>query len=457
MPSLNLSTANSLAIFSPTEAQAIATDLLSRLQAQEALVLVTTSAYASAQFAKNDVTKMVGSSNVKVSLSVTINNLIASGGTQDISVDGLAAMVAEVENLAKTHRDTAVEGLVLGPPESFKDPPIYFESSLTAAAPAAQGDLIRSVADLAEKAGVIGAGGISSMARSLFIQTTTGFKGYSRLTGNEFTMTARTSSGTGSGWAWGGGEDFSQVNVLDVAQRAIDLAKRSENPVAVEPGRYTVILEPEAVEELISFVIGSGTEGMQAEGADAGRTVFSKKGGGNKLGHKMTDDRVQLFYDPDDPLRPFSPLNQEGRIMHRTHWIENGILKNLAYYPHYARQQKREVLLNPGTGRLEITSPAQTLEQMIASTQRGIWVHRFSAVSSMDAHTLLLSGLTRDGTFLIENGRVTKPVKNMRFSESPFFILNKLEAAGVPVRSGGMVCPRLKVFDFEFTSLSDAI
>lgn len=133
-------------------------------------------------------------------------------------------------------------------------------------------------------------------------------------------------------------------------------------------------------------------------------------------------------------------------------------MTNLAYDSEYALKLRRQPLRNPEIAFLTVDGPTESLSDMIASTKRGIWVHRFDGVAVMDAHTLLLTGLTRDGTFLIENGKISRPIKNMRFSESPFFILNKLNAAGTPMRSNQYrACPRLKVHDFEFTSLSDAI
>ena len=457
MPSLNLSNDSPLAVFSRDQALAVAKDVLARVHAKEAMVRVSTRASASARFARNDIQSMAGDSVQEADVNVWLDGKLASNSTTNITPEGVATLVAEVEDLARNYTNDQPAEMFVTEPESFEDPPIYFASSLAGALPVRQGERIRGIIDMADPGGLIVAGDLMSEASSLLVLTNTGRLGYTCNTFNSFTMTARTKSGTGSGWAQSCGEDFARVDVEDVARRAMELARRSENPVAVEPGRYTVILEPEAVDSLVSPILGPSTAFIENRAAEEGLTVFSKQGGGTKLGQQMTDERVQLLYDPHDPLLPFSPLNGEGYILKRTYWIENGVLKNLAVSPHEAQKSKRKLLLNPERARLEITGSTQTLEEMIASTKRGIWVHRLTG-STVNVRTLLLSGVTRDGTFLIEDGKITKPVKNMRFAESPFFLMNKLLAFGPPVRSGpSMLCPRIKVSDFEFTSLSDAI
>jgi predicted Zn-dependent protease len=244
-----------------------------------------------------------------------------------------------------------------------------------------------------------------------------------------------------------------------VTARAIDLCQRSDNPVAVEPGRYTVILEPEAVAQLLANVTGPPTTYMDAASADLGFTVYSKKEGGSKLGLKMMDERVQVFYDPMDPIIPFSPLAQDGSLYSHADWFKNGILTNLAWEASYAKKHGRAPLFNPGgRARFAVDGPTETLEEMIAGTKRGIWIHHLAATGPVNGRTLLLTGVTCDGTFLIENGKVAKSIKNLRFNESPFFFMNKIDAFGPAVRgSADHVAPRLKVHDFEFTSLSDAV
>ena len=203
---------------------------------------------------------------------------------------------------------------------------------------------------------------------------------------------------------------------------------------------------------------------LNARNADEGRSFFSKQGGGTKIGEKVLDERVTLVSDPASPLAPSSTFTGEGLPVERTTWIENGVVKNLAYDRYWAQKQGTRPV--PLGGSLLMSGGDQSIEELIASTERGILVTRFWYIRPVDPRTILYTGLTRDGTFLIENGKVTRAVKNLRFNESPVFMLNNLVGMGQPVRvsasedggvSRGVVVPPIKARDFNFTSLSDAI
>jgi predicted Zn-dependent protease len=234
--------------------------------------------------------------------------------------------------------------------------------------------------------------------------------------------------------------------------------------VAIEPGRYTVVLEPTAVGNLVQLIMGA----LDARAADEGRSAFSKPGGGTKLGLKVVDERVTLVSDPMDPETPGAPFSGDGLPIGRRVWIENGILKTLSYDRYWA--QKQGVPPNSGGGRggggLKMLGGEHSLEDLIARTERGILCTRFWYIRGVDQRTILYTGLTRDGTFLIENGKITKPVKNMRWNESPLFMLNNLEMLGRPESVIGsesgdagaaLMMPSVKARDFNFTSASDAI
>jgi predicted Zn-dependent protease len=280
---------------------------------------------------------------------------------------------------------------------------------------------------------------------------------YNRSTNANYTLTVRTNDGTGSGWAGAEDPDWSKIDFAAVANRAIEKARLSRNPVAIEPGRYTVVLEPQAVGDLVQLMGGS----LAARSADEGRSAFTKQGGGNKIGEKIVDERVTIFSDPQDPQLLGQPFDGQGLPLSRQVWVENGVLKQLFYSRFWAQKQGKQVTGGPST--IKMTGGTTSLEDMIKSTERGVLVTRLWYLRSVDPRTILFTGLTRDGTFLIENGKVTKAIKNFRFNESPLFLLNNIDAIGPAVRLAGtegggpIVMPAIKAREFNFTSLSDAV
>ena len=228
-----------------------------------------------------------------------------------------------------------------------------------------------------------------------------------------------------------------KVDIAGISQRAIEKAKLSRSPVAIEPGRYTVILEAQAVGDLVQLLGGY----VDARSADEGRSPFSKQGGGNKLGEKIVDERVSILADPADPQILAQPFDGQGFPLGRQVFVENGVLKQLYYSRFWAQKQGKTPT---GAPTSFIMSGGDTsVEDMISSTQRGVLVTRLWYLREVDPRTILYTGLTRDGTFLIENGKITKALKNFRFNESPLFMLNNLEALGRPVRLAGGAAPRI--------------
>ena len=177
--------------------------------------------------------------------------------------------------------------------------------------------------------------------------------------------------------------------------------------------------------------------------------------GKNKIGEKIVDERVNIYSDPLNPEVPTATWNGQGQPLKRTSWIENGVVKNLAYDRFWAKEKGVEPVPFPSNGIM--AGGDASLEDLIKSTKKGILVTRLWYIRSVDPQTLLHTGLTRDGTFYIENGEIKYPVKNFRFNESPIIMLNNLEALGKQVRINGNLIPYMKVRDFTFTSLSDAV
>jgi predicted Zn-dependent protease len=302
---------------------------------------------------------------------------------------------------------------------------------------------------------VAGAGAVANSA---------GLFGYHASTTAVHTLTVRTPDGKGSGWGGTAHNDWTRATGSPVlAARAVRKAHGTRDAAPLEPGKYTVLLEPTAAGNLLSLLAFS----LNARNADEGRSFFSKRGGGNRLGEKIVDERVTLLSDPQDSDLLTSPFNGEGLPVGRTVWIENGVLKSLAYDRFWADKQGVKPTPFAGGFRLESAGAAATVEELIKGVERGLLVTRFWYIRPVDQRTLLYTGITRDGVFLIEHGEVSHAVNNFRFNESPVAMLNNLVAVGRPERVsssesgdvGGpaVVVPPLVVRDFSFTSVSEAV
>jgi hypothetical protein len=278
----------------------------------------------------------------------------------------------------------------------------------------------------------------------------------------QLSLTVRDPQGTGSGWAGVNWNDWSRVDVTTLSAIALHKCVTSRNPVAVEPGRYTTILEPQAVYDLVHKIMDFLS--WPATLANPGypfydRAVTIK----TKIGQQLLDPRLTFRADPMDPDLGFVPFDSNGEPYRPAVWFERGVLTHLAYDRRFAvNQGLGDVgLLNSGCFRLEGSGPTTTVADMISTTKRGILVTRFSDITLIDSSSLLLSGYTRDGLWLIENGKIAKPIKNFQFTGSPLFSLNNVDQIGVPQRvfcpGFAVMVPALKVRDFSFTALSDAV
>jgi predicted Zn-dependent protease len=333
----------------------------------------------------------------------------------------------------------------------------YFESTATLA-PEDRARSARVAIDAAKAAGgLTTAGFVTAGDNAAAIGNSAGMFAYHRTTSGNYTITVRTDDGTGAGWAGADHPDWKQLDFTTAAERAIQKARASRNPSAIEPGRYTVILEPQAVGDLVQLLAFY----VDARSADEGRSPFSKQGGGNKVGEKIADPRVTIFSDPADAQLLGQPWTFEGLPIGRDAWIENGVLKKLSYSRFWAKKQGKEP--DGGPGSVKMAGGTKSIDELIASTARGVLVTRLWYLREVDPRTVLYTGLTRDGTFLVENGKIAKAVRNFRFNDSPLFMLNNLEELGRAERvagteaGGNVVVPAIKVRDFNFTSLSEAV
>jgi predicted Zn-dependent protease len=300
---------------------------------------------------------------------------------------------------------------------------------------------------------------------------------YVRWTQAQCSMTVRDPTGTASGWAGLSSYDWRTIDSTALAERALEKCLASQHPVAIEPGRYTVILEPQAVADLmekLAAALNPPRPFVEVGNPSPWLLAYDNALGlwRTKLGLKVVDERITITHDPADPELGVVP---EPGMQPET-WIDHGVLTNLGYPREYALallnrnapvRGPRGVTGGSLTGAYRMSGGATSVAEMIRTTKRGLLVTRFFDVQVLDPASVLSTGLTRDGLWLIENGKISKAVKNLRFTESPVFVLNSLEQLGPPERvfrrtdTGGKptpaIVPPLKARDFSFTSTIDAI
>ena len=459
-------------ILSRDEAQALAKRVLYFATADSTRVTIRSGARANSRFAVNQISTAGDNVDTVVTVLSTFGMRSATATTNKLDDAALQQVVANSENLARLSPEDPEAMPELGPQQYAES--IGWSDATAQLDPVARAAAIKTITEPARAAGLVSTGYIESRGTALAIANSKGLFAYSRTTEAVLTTTVRTPDGQGSGWGGSAHWDWSKIDAKALGATAIQKARASQHAVAIEPGRYTVILEPTAVGNLVQLLMGA----MNARNADEGRSFFTKQGGGNKIGMKVMDERVTLVSDPLDPDVGTNTFAADGLPLRRTVWIEDGVVKNLSYDRYWAQKQGKEANAGGGGGGfggggfggggagLTMLGGDQSLDELIAGTERAILVTRFWYIRPVDPRTVLYTGLTRDGTFLVEKGKITKAVKNFRFNESPVFMLNNLEAMSRAIRvsaseSGNtgqaIVVPAIRTREFSFTSLSDAV
>jgi len=399
--------------------------------------------------------------------------------TNQLDDGALEAAVRAAERSAQLFGSVLEQPTTLPPlpPLDARQPPVWSDATFNLPTEA-RGDMVRALIAPAEAKGMLSAGFLEMHAGARAQLSSRRPAGpyapwdepYVAWTQAECSMTVRNASGTASGWAGVSSYDWSRIDAPGLAARALEKCDASQHPVALEPGRYTVILEPQAVADLMENLVGT------LRRADAGTWFLgyddALKLSRQKLGLKVVDERITISHDAMDPR--LGILNEPGMDMGPVTWIDHGVLTNLGDWRGFAvAALGRNLGTRLPTG-YRMTGGETSISEMIRTTRRGLLVTRLSGVGLPLDPTLVEEGFTRDGLWLIENGRITKAVKNFGFTESPLFVLNNLEQLGEPVpvyrtvwdalelmpsldQLTPAIVPPLKAHDFSFTSLIDAI
>jgi hypothetical protein len=288
------------------ECEALAKKLLAFAKADETRVTIQSAARGNTRFAVNQVSTAGDSYDAAVVVRSVFGRRAANAVTNKLDDASLRAVVERAEALARLAPEDPEYVAELGPQQ-------YAESTAYAAGTAAldaagRAAAVRAVTEPARGANLVATGYLETQAGATAVANSKGLFAYNRQTGASMTTTVRTPDGTGSGWAGAAHQDWGKIDAAALGARAIDKARRSASPVAVEPGRYTVVLEPTAVGNLLQLMAFA----MNARTADEGRSFFTKQGGGNKIGQKVVDERVTITSDPADPDAPAGAFTGDG-------------------------------------------------------------------------------------------------------------------------------------------------
>ena len=444
-----------MSIFTEQQAKAILDKVIALSKADECTATLAGSIDGNIRFALNNVSTSGMVTNAELAVQVAFGKRVGTASINEFDDASLERVVRRAEDLARLAPENP-EFMPIIDRQDYRPSPTFSEST-AAIDPEFRARVAADSIAPCRGHGLVAAGFLEDSRGFVAIANSKGNFGYQRTTSFDYTCTVRTEDGRGSGWVGRNLKDAADFH----ADQEIEIAKRkaieSAEAKALEPGKYTVILEPAAAAGLISFMMNF----FDARSADEGRSFLSKKGGGNKLGEQVYDPQVNMFADPWHPDAPVLPWDGEGMPRERMAIIENGKVANLNYSRYWAQKQGKTANARPGN--LLMSGGSKSIAELVKGTQKGILLTRTWYIRLVDPQTVLLTGLTRDGTFYIENGQIKHPVKNFRFNESPVIMLNNIDELGKPVRVAGdessfvMMIPPMKLRDFTFTSLSDAV
>ncbi|MBC7910125.1 MAG: TldD/PmbA family protein [Pyrinomonadaceae bacterium] len=444
-----------------SEAEALLKKVLSFSKADELAATLNGGRNANTRFGVNSASTNGDIDNLTLAVNAHFGQRGGVATTNTLDDAGLERVVRAAEEIAKL-RPEDPEQMPFLEKQTYQEIKDGFDEATYNADAKMRADGIAKTIEPARAKGLVAAGIFDNQGGFTAQANTRGNFGYSIGSQASYTTTVRTADGLGSGWASQMSHRIRDINAAAIGARSIEKAEKSQSAVAIEPGKYTVILEANAAGDLISnmmFFFG-------ARQADEGRSFLSKKGGGgNMLGEKLFGEEVNVYTDPNYPGAPGDPFDGGGLPSRRMDFIKNGVVTNLNYSRFWAKKQGKEPTPFP-TNLIIMEGGKTSIDEMIASTERGILVTRLWYIRLVDPQSVLYTGLTRDGTFLIEKGRIKSAIKNFRFNETPVKMLNNIEAISPLERITGservgdgfpVLAPAIKVREFEFTSLSDAI
>ncbi|MBI1357724.1 MAG: TldD/PmbA family protein [Acidobacteria bacterium] len=441
-----------MAVLSEKRARELSKTILGFAEVPEVEVRIRQFDHGFLRFARNEATTAGDTTETEVAVTAWKGKRRAtvSGGfdlAENLDKAGLQKLVADAEELAAISPEDR-EYMPLPGPQEYPEVDAFDEAT-AAAGPLERARKIKDAIAYAREKKVSAAGFLDQRAGVSVIANSAELFGYFPSTNISYSVTARTPDGTGSGYHASSSNRLAGMDLREATTLATNKAVASRNPAELAPGDYPAILEPQAVADLLDTI------SWDMRSAEEGRSVFAAPEGKTRLGERMFSESVQLRVDPAHPYAPAPPLGPGGLPARKADFIRDGKLVQLSSSRYWADKTKR--VPGPFAVNLILGGSDRSLADLVRATQRGVLVTRFWYIRTVDSQQALMTGLTRDGTFWVEDGEIRHPVKNFRFNESMVRVLGLAEGLAQQRRIENLLVPALKTSSFRFTSLSDAV
>ena len=434
-----------------TEAEALETIeyAIANSQAEGVFVSLNSNESVLSRFSENQISQNIHKNRFNLTITSYFGRKSASAATTELDRETIIATLRRAENLAQFAPEDP-EWVELLPPQTYEDRQPAMSSASIGFSPLDRGKLIQQVCHQAKNSNVVGSGTFSSSISLMAIGNSAGLRAVQQGTDADFSFTARQDDG--SSWNQLSAWDIAALPILETTEKTIERAIASRNPQEIAPGDYTVIFEPQAMASLLPWVIWN----LDARAADEGRSFMSRNDdSGNRVGERLFSPLVRVQRNPAHPLLQSGTFFGNGLPNNYLEIIKDGIPQTLSYSRYWAKQQSTQP--TGGFYPIVMSGSNRTTEELIAETERGILVTRAWYVRYVNPRTLEVTGMTRDGTFLIEDGKIAYPIKNLRFNQCLPEMLHNVAAVGKVKRCGSGVIPVCKVKNFHFSSITDSV
>ncbi|MEG3930291.1 TldD/PmbA family protein [Microcoleus sp. T3_B1] len=437
------------ALLSEDQALSLVEKAVKLSKAEEVFVSLSTGEESLSRFSENQISQNISKTVFNLSITSYFGNKSASAAVTEFDEDAIASAVKRSEELARI-APADPEWMPLLPPQTYDLRSPAFDAATATVSPLARAEMVQQACARSSQGGAHGSGTLSTEASLYAIASSTGLRACNQSTDADFSFTARVEDG--SSWAKSTAWSINELPIAQLAEQVLDRAIASRNPRPITPGVYPVIFDGAAFAGLLPWVIWS----LDARAADEGRSFMSiADAEGNRAGEQIFSPLVQVQRDPAHPLLRSNTFFGDGLSNNYLEIIKDGVPQSLSYSRYWAAQKGKEA--KGAYYPIVMTGSDQSLADLIAQTERGIFVSRAWYVRYVNPKTLEVTGMTRDGTFWIEDGKIAYPIKNLRFNQVLPDMLRDVDAVSTVKRYGGSVVPGVRVKAFNFTSITDSL